>query len=417
MARQGAQLPCREDLQLPHVGGERPAGSVEGDQLVEGSANGLGVLRIARGHLDGPGEARMGHYLLDDAVHLLVAHRLGEAAIVFGHNAFHGVEDGDADPVVSLVLNKHQFVRAFTPVLVPKLADEVRKPLEVRIPRPCPTGDEEEVPDVVKGLQFTAIAPYGGQHGLFEGIEVLQGQVDLQSAVFGRDEIRFQEGTVVVQFAVMGLLQPHLDDGEVLADGGDLAPLVGAEGLVPIHQGLVPILKPHRPTQLGRGESSQLQEDGAVFGDGPSVEFLPLGVGPVGLRFHDEGLHPFVKGQGGLHHLFLACLEAIQGAAELLPGRLPLQGVGERMKRVLDGLELLVDSLVEGHQSGPFISVQGGRHLEALTLPVPPLRGDRHTEALAPLRPIEMERRHGPTGGVGGSQEQDGDVHGRLGRA
>ncbi len=98
-----------------------------------------------------------------------------------------------------------------TPVLVPQVANEVRKPLEVRIPRPCPTGDEEEVPDVVKGLQFTAIAPYGGQHGLFEGIEVLQGQVDLQPAVFGRDEIRFQEGTVVVQFAVMGLLQPHLD--------------------------------------------------------------------------------------------------------------------------------------------------------------------------------------------------------------
>ena len=87
------------------------------------------------------------------------------------------------------------------------------------------------------------------------------------------------------------------------------------------------------------------------------------------------------------------------------------------MKRVLDGLKLLVDSLVEGHQSGPLISVQGGRHLEALTLPVPPLRGDRHTEALAPLRPIEMEGRHGPTFGVGGSQEQDGDVHGRLGRA
>ena len=46
MARQGAQLPCGEDLQLPHIGGERPAGSVEGDQLVERSADGLGVLRI-----------------------------------------------------------------------------------------------------------------------------------------------------------------------------------------------------------------------------------------------------------------------------------------------------------------------------------------------------------------------------------
>jgi len=47
MARQGAQLPCGEDLQLPHVGGKCPAGSMEGDQLIEGSTDGLGVLRIA----------------------------------------------------------------------------------------------------------------------------------------------------------------------------------------------------------------------------------------------------------------------------------------------------------------------------------------------------------------------------------
>ena len=48
------------------------------------------------------------------------------------------------------------------------------------------------------------------------------------------------------------------------------------------------------------------------------------------------------------------------------------------MERVLDGLELLVDSLVEGHQSRPLIAVQGGRHLETLTLPVPTLRRDHH---------------------------------------
>ena len=77
----------------------------------------------------------MGQNLLDDAVHLLVAHRLGEAAIVFGHNAFHGIEDGDADPVVGLVLDEHQFVRALTPVLVPQLAWHVNLTLGVPSPK------------------------------------------------------------------------------------------------------------------------------------------------------------------------------------------------------------------------------------------------------------------------------------------
>ena len=60
---------------------------------------------------------------------------------------------------------------------------------------------------------------------MLQHFEVVEGEVNLQAAVFWRHEVRFEVRAVVVQFAVVGLLQPNLDDGEVLADGGHLAPL------------------------------------------------------------------------------------------------------------------------------------------------------------------------------------------------
>ena len=42
---------------------------------------------------------------------------------------------------------------------------------------------------------------------------------------------------------MVGLREPHLDDGEILADGGHLAPLGSSKRLVSVDEVLVPVLE------------------------------------------------------------------------------------------------------------------------------------------------------------------------------
>ena len=113
-----------------------------------------------------------------------------------------------------------------------------------------------------------------------------------------------------------------------------------------------------------------------------SWSFLPFGVGPVLLGLRDELLHPLVKGEGRLVDVLFPLLKAVQGRTQLLPSGLPFKLVGERMDRVLNGLHVVLNSLVQSHQPSPLVSVQRAKDFDTLAVLVPPLRGHRHTRVL-----------------------------------
>ena len=124
------------------------------------------------------------------------------------------------------------------------------------------------------------------------------------------------------------------------------------------------------------------------------------------------------KGQMGKDRfidVLLSRIETVQGRAQLLPSGLPFQLIGEDVNRILNGLHVVLDALVQTHQKGPFVTVQRTTDFDALAVLVPPISWHRHTEAFPPFDTPKLEGCNGATFGLGRTEEKDGDVH-ELGR-
>ena len=166
---------------------------------------------------------------------------------------------------------------------------------------------------------------------------------------------------------------------------------------------------------MASGKVLELREHGAVFGDGPWVELLSFGIGSVLLGLRDEFLHPLVKCEGRFVDVLLSRIEAVQGCAQLLPCGLPFKLIGEDVNRILNGLHVVLNALVQTHQKGPFVTVQRTTDFDALAVLVPPISWHRHTESFPPFDTPKLEGCNGATFGLGRTEEKDGDVH-ELGR-
>ena len=120
-------------------------------------------------------------------------------------------------------------------------------------------------------------------------------------------------------------------------------------------------------------------------------------------------------GKGRFIDVLLSRIEAVQGRTQLLPSRLPFKLISEDVNRILNGLHVVLNALVQTHQKGPFVTVQRTTDFDALAVLVPPISWHRHAQSFPPFDTPKLEGCNGATFGLGRTEEKDGDVH-ELGR-